>query len=99
MKTQFILERLDRIESILLKTNDATYLNHSEAAEFIGVSPSYLYKLTHKGQIPYYKPNGGRLQFKKSELCDWIESSQGANDAEIDILASNYFINNPINLK
>lgn len=47
-------------------------LNFKEAIEFLGVSKSMLYKLTHKKEIPYYKPNGKLIFFKKSELEEWI---------------------------
>jgi len=41
--------------------------NFKEACKFLGYSESYLYKLTHLRQIPYYKPNGKKIYFKKED--------------------------------
>lgn len=50
-------------------------LNLEETALFLSISKSTLYKLTHKGIIPFYKPNGKLIFFKKIELLQWIEGS------------------------
>lgn len=47
-------------------------LNFKEALVLLGISSSMLYKLTHKRTIPYYKPNGKLIYFKKSELLKWM---------------------------
>lgn len=47
-------ERLDRIEQLL--RGQKNVLNFSEACDFTGISPSYMYKLTHSARIPHYKP-------------------------------------------
>ena len=49
-------ERLDRIEQLL--RGQKNVLNFSEACDFTGISPSYMYKLTHNARIPHYKPHG-----------------------------------------
>lgn len=45
-------ERLDRIEQLL--RGQKNVLNFSEACDFTGISPSYMYKLTHNARIPRY---------------------------------------------
>jgi len=47
-------------------------LNLSEAASFLRIAKSTLYKLTHKKLIPFYKPTGKLILFKKQELVAWI---------------------------
>ena len=47
-------------------------LTIEEAAEFLSVSKSYLYKQTSAQAIPHYKPTGKRCYFKRSELEAWI---------------------------
>lgn len=44
------------------------YVNAKGAADFLGVSVNFLYKLTSSHRIPYYKPCGKRIFFRKSEL-------------------------------
>jgi len=45
-----------------------TALTVDEAAKFTGLSRNYIYKLAHQKRISYFKPNGGRLFFKKDDL-------------------------------
>ena len=47
-------------------------LTLSEAAQHIGISKSYLYKLTSARKIPFYRPEVKLIFFKKSELEEWI---------------------------
>lgn len=57
---------------IFLKKNENKPLSFTEAAAYLGFRPSYLYKLTHKKQIRFYKPSGKKLFFSKSDLDNWI---------------------------
>lgn len=43
-------------------------LTVKEASEYLGYSPSYLYKLIHLKQIPHYKPTGSKVVFKLEDL-------------------------------
>ena len=67
-----ILDKLESIESLLLKQNDKP-LSLQEAHEYLGVSLSYLYKLTSQNKIPHYKPNGKMIYFSKNELDKWVK--------------------------
>lgn len=49
-------------------------LNITEAASFLRIAKSTLYKLTHRKSIPFHKPTG-RILFKRKELITWLESS------------------------
>ena len=69
-------------------------LNVDEAAEFISVSKSYIYKLTMDGLIPHYK-RGKRLYFKVEELEEWLTEKRGFNRKEIEAKANEYIIKNP----
>lgn len=71
MKEELLLEKLNKLENILRKNGNKP-LCFKEAAAYLGFRPSYLYKLTHKKQINFYKPSGKILFFSKSELDDWI---------------------------
>lgn len=63
-------ERLDRIEQLL--RGQKNVLNFSEACDFTGISPSYMYKLTHNARIPHYKPHGKNVYFLREELEQWL---------------------------
>lgn len=52
------------------------YMTTEEVAEYLNISPNYVYRLTHENRIPFSKANGiGRNLFRKSEIDDWV--SQG----------------------
>lgn len=52
------------------------FLTVEEAALYLGISTSAVYKLTYGKKLPFYKPNGKKLYFKKKELEDWIEQGK-----------------------
>ncbi len=47
-----------------------------EASVYLGVSESYIYKLTSSKQIPHYKPNGKLIYFNRKELNKWVMRNQ-----------------------
>ncbi len=66
-----VLSKLNELEELLKRKNDKP-LNFNQAAEYLGFSHSYLYKLTSRKIIPCHRPTGKMLFFSKSELDDWI---------------------------
>ncbi|CAN5664462.1 hypothetical protein BH10BAC2_BH10BAC2_02130 [soil metagenome] len=58
-------------------------LNFQEAAVFLGISKSSLYKITSTRRIPFYVPSGKLLYFKKKELEDWLLQNRHATKGEI----------------
>lgn len=69
-KLLVVLERIEMVMNNHLKESKEI-LTVNEAAEFLNLETSYLYQLTSKRLIPYYRP-GRKLYFKKSDLIDWI---------------------------
>lgn len=61
--------RVENLENALWTSKEV--LTSNEAALYLGMENSYLYKLTCQKKIPFYKPNDGRIYFKKAELDDW----------------------------
>ena len=51
-------------------------LTTAEASVYLGLSESYIYKLTSSKQIPHYKPNGKLVYFNRRELCEWAMRNQ-----------------------
>jgi excisionase family DNA binding protein len=66
-----ILGQLSEIKEILAE-KDRQPLTLEEAASYLRLSKSYIYKLTSSGTIPHYKPEGKLIYFEKSELDDWL---------------------------
>lgn len=53
-------------------------LTSAEAAKYMGISMSYLYKLTMRQQIPHYKPMGKMCYFNRKELEQWLQGNRVA---------------------
>ena len=66
--------RMDAVEHLLDKAKDVLTLE--EAAAFMGMKKSTLYKLPHEQAIPYWKPNGKLIYFEKSELIACIRQNK-----------------------
>ncbi|MCB9207596.1 MAG: helix-turn-helix domain-containing protein [Ignavibacteriales bacterium] len=80
-KIQEILDRITNLEKLV--SNDVeTYLTFEQAREYLGLSKPYLYELTSKRLVPFYKPTGKKLLFKKSELIQWIEKEKHKDKIE-----------------
>ena len=63
-------------------------LTSDEAAKYIGVSLSCLYKWTATRQIPHYKsPTGKMCFFNRHEVEAWMQSTRVATDAELEAQA------------
>lgn len=65
-------------------------LTSDEAAKYMGISKSYLYKLTMKQQIPHFKPMGKMCYFNRLELEQWLQSNRVATETEINQKAQSF---------
>ncbi len=85
-------EQLNRIEELLTvqKTKPFTF---DDACAYLGISKSYLYKLTSGGKIPYYKPFGKKIYFDKAKLDEWVYRNPIKSNSEIDAEANKYLTN------
>ena len=61
-------------------------LTSDEAAKYLGISKSYLYKLTMGQKIPHYKPMGKMCYFNRLELEQWLQNNRIATEAELSRL-------------
>ena len=78
-KQEELLRRIRKIER-LLEERKTKPLNLVEAAKYLSISQSHLYKLTSQRKIICHKPNGKYLYFYKEELDEWIVSSEKEKD-------------------
>lgn len=65
-------------------------LTAEEAAKYLGVSRSYLYKLTMRKLIPHFKPMGKMCYFDRHELEAWLRTNRIATNEEIEQQAQAY---------
>jgi len=59
------------------------YLRVEEAAQYLGMTASSLYKLMQKKKISYYKPTGKICYFTQKDLDGFITRRRIASSEEI----------------
>lgn len=91
-----ILLRLEKIERLLTSQTmlQKEVLNFNEAAEYLELSLSHLYRLTSTKQIPHFCPQGKKLYFNRQELDAWLQRNRQTTTEEIEKMATDYIIKN-----
>jgi len=87
-----IQNELKEIKELLnkLTIQQKEILTIEEAAEFLGLSTSRLYKMTSNKEIPHYKPGGKKIYLNRKELEQWILNSRVASTNDLDDEMKNY---------
>lgn len=75
---QLIMQKFDELRSLA-----KPFLTVEELASYLGVKTSYIYKMTHNREIPYYKPGGKMVYFDRKEIDEWVLSQRVATADEI----------------
>jgi len=52
--------------------NDERPLTLTEASKYLSLSKPQLYRLTHQKKISFFKPNGKKIYFLKSDLNNYL---------------------------
>ncbi|MHB8336121.1 MAG: helix-turn-helix domain-containing protein [Ignavibacteriaceae bacterium] len=81
IKTDLIETNLREIKNLLRGKNDTPF-NFVQAAKYLSISQSHLYKLTSHRKIPFHKPTGKYLYFFKNELDLWIVNNSKLEDGK-----------------
>ena len=59
-------------------------LTLQEAAQYMGIARSSLYKMTSSQTIPFYRPNGKLIFFEKDDILSWIRRNRVFSTEEIE---------------
>ena len=83
---KIINEKLDRIENMLKQQHalQKPLLPFSDACIYLDLSASNMYKHTSAGSIPFYKPNGKKIYFKREDLDQWILKHKSTTFDELE---------------
>ncbi len=94
MTEQNTLEKLHQdvaeLKGLMLAQKEV--LDIDELALYVGLSKTYIYKLTHSNKIPFYKPGGKKIYFKRSEVDNWLLSNRVSTDEELEHGVDNYLV-------
>ena len=72
--------------------SERNLMTTTEAARYLGLKPSYLYKMMMRRAIPYYKPGGKLCFFAREGLDAWMKRVRVQSQDEIDSEASRYLV-------
>ena len=75
LKVESFEHRIEVLENTLSAAKEVLTLE--EAALFMGISKSSLYKMTHRHELPFFRPN-----FEKAELLKWMRQNRNMSEAE-----------------
>jgi len=80
-----IMKELKKLQQLLAKQHQSEkpILSVDECAELLGLSVSYLYRLTSEKRVPHYKPHGKKIYFRREEIIEWALSNRITPDGEI----------------
>lgn len=70
--------------------NTKPILTFDEACLYMGMSKSALYKVTSNKEIPFSKPNGKMIYFKRADVDGWLLSNMSATATELTDKAMAY---------
>ncbi len=77
-----VMLKLESLELEMKAVNEKPYTS-DQAAEYLGITKSYLYKLTHRNEIRHYKPGGKLVYFRKNDLDAWAFSNPVRSKLEL----------------
>ena len=79
-----LIQMADLISANIIGTQKEV-LTSDEAARYLGVSKSCLYKLTMSRTIPHFKsPTGKMCYFNRKEIEAWMQSQRVSTDDELE---------------
>lgn len=89
MNNQNISSQIQELKTLLTQQQEKP-MCLEDATKYLDISKSYLYKLTCKNAIPFYKPNGKKIYFSKSDLDNWIMRNPVKSAEQIEEVAEKF---------
>lgn len=83
-----MMQLLDMFEAQNYMLKD--FLTIDDAAMYLNLSKSTIYKMTSRGELPCYKPNSKTLFLKREEVNDWIQGRKHLSESELNQIAERY---------
>ena len=90
MEKATIEQRLDRIEQLLVAQKEV--LTVDDVAQILGTTKNNIYRMTHERTISFYKPQNGKIYFKRTEIEQWQLRNRKASIYETQQQAAKYCV-------
>jgi excisionase family DNA binding protein len=66
-----------------MQTDNKDFITTAELAAYLGVSLSYVYKLSFYNTLPKYCPGKKLVWFKRTEVDEWLNRFRIASEDEL----------------
>ena len=89
---KIVLQELGHLKEVVIKAHalregqgeqKKKILDFEGARELLGYSKAHFRKMLRDGEIPYYRPNGGKVYFDYDELIEFALSNRQPTKDEI----------------
>lgn len=84
-KVMRLTARVQILENVFTESKEVLTLE--ETAVLTGMSKSSLYKMTHRRELPYYRPNGKLIYFERADILKWLRSNAIKSEEQIEEMA------------
>ena len=82
---KYVAELEKRVRNLEDKSDSGKeVLTLQEAAQYMGIARSSLYKMTSNQTIPFYRPNGKQIFFERDDILSWIRRNRVFSTEEIE---------------
>lgn len=88
-----IIEQLNELKRLILM-GAKTVLSVEDMCLLLGTTRGNVYRMTSQRQIPFYKPQGGKIYFKREEVESWLLRNRTASLDEIESKAEMHCLTN-----
>ena len=95
-----ILTALKTLHELFQSNTNVSHLNKkddmlsvAQASEYSGFSKSFIYKITSSNEVPFYKPNGKTIFFKRSDIDEFLCRKKVLSNHELRMDANNSLSN------
>lgn len=70
-----------------MTTIEKDILSLNDLVNYADISKSKAYKAVHNKELPYFKPNKGKIYFKLEDVQAWLLRGRVASQSEIEAQA------------
>lgn len=92
MDNIILLNEIKSLKSLIIR-GSKDVLTTSEAAQYLGIGKAYLYKLTSANRIPFYRPEGKMIFFKRTDLESFLLRNRVSSSEELQDKAISFVTN------
>lgn len=102
MTSEEIKALAETTAAIVLRTLGPTSYNPDdmmtieEAAKMLGMSKSYVYKLTSKREIPCYKPSGKTCYLRRGDIQEWMSQGHCPSNKQLSEMSQAWLNAHPL---